>query len=124
MTQMIAKILFAALTVVTSTSVLAEVPNHHHHHLAKDVDAFHAVLAPLWHARPGPERLPNACSKTDELGQLAGGIRSTDASKLVASLAAMKAACQNKPNDIDAAFYDVHEAFHQLLDAKPTSAKR
>jgi hypothetical protein len=23
----------------------------------EDIDAFHSVLAPVWHARPGPERL-------------------------------------------------------------------
>jgi len=89
--------------------------HHHHHNFAKDVDAFHAVLAPVWHARPGPERLPSACAKVDELGRLASDIRSTDASKLVASIATMKTACQSKPGDVDGAFHDVHEAFHHLI---------
>lgn len=88
--------------------------DHNHHHFAKDVDAFHAVLAPVWHTRPGPERLPNACAKVDELGRLASAIRSTDATKLLASIAAMKTACQSK-GDIDGAFHDVHEAFHHLI---------
>lgn len=88
--------------------------DHHHHHFAKDVDAFHAVLAPVWHARPGPERLPNAFAKADELGRLASDIRSTDATKLVASIAAMKTACQSK-SDVDGTFHDVHEAFHHLI---------
>lgn len=124
MTHMISKFILAALAIATSSSIWAEVPNHHHQHLAKDVDALHAVLAPLWHARPGTERLPNACAKADELARLAAGIRSMDASKLVASLATMKSACESKQGDVDGAFYDVHEAFHQLLDAKPASAKR
>ena len=89
--------------------------DHHHHHFAKDVDAFHAVLAPVWHARPGPERLPNACAKVDELGRLASDIRSTDATKLVASIGVMKTACQSK-GDVDGAFHDVHVAFHHLIE--------
>ena len=62
--------LLGALSAATSLGA-AIADDHHHHHLAKDVDAFHAVLAPLWHARPGPERLPNACAKVDEMTRLA-----------------------------------------------------
>lgn len=121
---MLSKFMLATTVVAMATgSVFAEVP-HHHHKLAKDVDAFHAVLAPIWHARPGPERLPNACSKADDMARMASDIRSTDASKLVASIATMKTTCQGKQGDVDAAFYDVHEAFHHLIDAKPTPAKR
>lgn len=111
------------LTATCMGAVMAEVPDHHHHNFAKDVDALHAVLAPIWHARPGSERLPNACAKVDELGRLASDIRSTDASNLVASIATMKTACQGK-GDVEGAFYDVHEAFHHLIDAKPAPAKR
>ena len=105
--------LFGATLAVTCLSA-AIADDHHHHHFAKDVDAFHAVLAPVWHARPGPVRLPNACAKVDELGRLASAIRSTDAAKLVTSIATMKTACQSK-GDVDGAFYDVHEAFHHLI---------
>lgn len=108
----ITMLLGAMLALTCLGAAIAE--EHHHHHFAKDVDAFHAVLAPVWHARPGPERLPNACAKVDELGRLATAIRSTDASKLVASITTMKAACQGK-GDVDGAFYDVHEAFHHLI---------
>lgn len=112
-----------AVAAATSLST-AIADDHHHHHLAKDVDAFHAVLAPIWHARPGPERLPNACSKIEDMARLASEIRSTDASKMVASIASMKTACQGNTGDVEGAFYDLHEAFHHLLDAKPTPAKR
>lgn len=115
--------LLGALSAATGLGA-AIADDHHHHHLAKDVDAFHAVLAPLWHARPGPERLPNACAKVDDMTRLASEIRSTNASKLAVTITSMKAACQGKPGDVDGAFYDVHEAFHQLLDAKPAAAKR
>ncbi len=115
-------ILFVVSIVAFLGTAIAD--DHHHHHFAKDVDAFHAVLAPIWHARPGPERLPNACAKADDLAGLAGGIRSADASKLVASIATMKTACESKQGDVEGAFYDVHEAFHHLIDAKPAPAKR
>lgn len=118
------KLTAIVLAAVGMGAAMAEVPDHHHHQLASDVDAFHAVLAPLWHARPGPERLPNACSKVDEMARFASDIRSTDSSKLVASIASMKTACQSKPSDVDGAFYDVHEDFHHLIEAKPTSLKR
>lgn len=106
------KLFGVSLAVTCLGSAIAD--DHHHHHFAKDVDAFHAVLAPVWHARPGTERLPNACAKLDELGRLASDIRSADASKLVASIATMKTACQSK-GDVDGAFHDVHEAFHHLI---------
>lgn len=75
------------------------------------------------YAQPGPERLSAACGKVDELALLASNIRSTDASKLVTSIATMKNACQNKPGKDDGAFFDVHEVFHHLIDAKAFSAK-
>lgn len=116
----------ALLLVVSIVALVgaAIADDHHHFDAAKDVDAFHAVLAPVWHARPGPERLPGACAKVDEFARLASDIRSTDASKLIASIATLKSACQSKQDNVDGAFYDVHEAFHQLLDAKPMPAKR
>ena len=107
------KLFGVTLAVTCLGSAIAE--EHHHHHLTKDGDAFHAVLAPVWHASPGPERLLNACAKVDELGRLASDIRSTNGSKLLASIATMKTACQSKPGDVDGAFHDVHEAFHHLI---------
>lgn len=106
------KLFGASLAVTCLGSAIAD--DHHHHHFAKDVDAFHAVLAPVWHASPGPERLPNACAKVGELERLANDIRSTNAAKLVASIATMKTACQGK-GDVDGSFHAVHEAFHHLI---------
>ena len=90
--------------------------NHRHHAFAKDVDALHAVLAPLWHARPGKERSQNVCAKTNELERLAGDIRSGDPKSLLLAIAALKKQCQASPTNIDAAFFDVHEAFHRLAE--------
>jgi hypothetical protein len=116
--------LVAAVAAMATGSALAEEPHHQHHKLAQDVDAFHAVLAPVWHARPGPERLQNACAKVDDMARLAGDIRSTDAAQLVAAIASLRTSCQGKQGNVDGALNDVHEAFHRLIDAKPASAKR
>lgn len=89
---------------------------HMHHHFAKDVDAFHSVLAPLWHARPGKERARNACAKADEMERLAKDIRSGDAAPLAVAVVDLKKRCQDKQGDVDAALYDVHEAFHRLAE--------
>ncbi|UCV18968.1 hypothetical protein [Ferribacterium limneticum] len=102
-----------------SLAVGAEETHHPHHRLAKDVDAFHAVLAPVWHARPGPERSRNACAKAPEMVVLAGKISSTDASALSPSVGALSKVCQDGKGEIDASLFDVHEAFHRLIDSKP-----
>lgn len=88
------------------------------HDFAQDVDAFHAVLAPLWHARPGQQRSREVCVQAKQLASLAGEIRSGDAKTLVASVAALQQRCQINPADIDAAFFDVHQAFHHLAERR------
>jgi hypothetical protein len=90
--------------------------NHelHEHSFAKDVDAFHAVLAPLWHAKAGKERSQKVCTQADKLESLATGIHGTDTKHLIESLAAVRVQCQANPTKIDEAFAQVHEAFHHL----------
>lgn len=90
----------------------------HHHHFPKDVDAFHGVLAPVWHAAPGKERTRNACIKAEQMESLAKDIRSADASPLLASIATLKKKCQDGKGDVDGALSDVHEAFHRLIEPK------
>lgn len=94
---------------------------HHRHHFAPDVDAFHSVLAPIWHARPGKARSQDACAKAGQLAALARDIRSTDASALRASIVALEGKCQGKSAEVDGALHDVHEAFHRLIE--PPSVK-
>lgn len=117
-----AKLILAAM-VFLGGGALADEHGHRHHKFAKDVDAFHAVLAPVWHARPGPERTQDACAKAGEMARLAKEIRSNDASQLVASITVLKAKCGNVMGDVDSAFHDVHEAFHHLIDMRPAAAK-
>lgn len=94
-----------------------------HHKFSEDVDAFHSVLAPVWHARPGPDRTQDACAKAGKMARLANEIRSTDASQLVASISTLNAQCDTEKRGVDAALFDVHEAFHHLIDMRPDSPK-
>jgi len=116
-------ILVVAMAVGIGAAV-ADEHGHAHPHFAPDVDAFHSLLAPIWHARPGKARTREACAKAGEMAKSAGEIRSTDASALVASIGRLQTACKGKPAGIDGAFHDVHEAFHQLIDAHPPASAR
>ena len=113
-------LIFALAAAHFAGSAIAE--DHHeghtHHRFPKDVDAFHSVLAPLWHARPGKERAQNACAKAGEMERLAKDIRSGDATPLLAAVGALKKKCPGDQADIDAALFDVHEAFHRLAEPK------
>lgn len=127
MNKQFTKMTLAVCSALLVTAALAESQghNHHHHHdFPKDVEAFHAVLAPVWHARPGKQRLLDACTKAPEMETLAKNIQSADAKPLVATIQTLKAKCKSKPGDVDAAFFDVHEAFHHLIDAPAPAAKR
>lgn len=117
-TKYLYPIALLAATLLAGSAFAAEPPEHHPHHhaFAQDVDAFHAALAPLWHARPGKERTRNACAKAADLETLAGNIRSADAKPLLGSIAAFKKQCQTSPGKVDAAFSDVHDAFHHLIE--------
>jgi hypothetical protein len=111
-------VICCAVAVLFSGATLADEHGHAHHNFTNDIDAFHAVLAPVWHARPSLERTANACAKTSEMTNLASEIKSRDASQLIASLAALKTKCEEGKSDVDGALYDVHEAFHRLIEAQ------
>lgn len=105
-------------------SAFADGHDHMHHNFSKDVDAFHAVLAPVWHARPGSARTQDACDKAGEMARLAQAIRSADVSQLNASINLLKGKCDGGKDDVDVALYDVHEAFHRLIEVRPAPSKR
>lgn len=118
------KLLLVVVAAILGGSALADEHGHLHHQFPKDVDAFHSVLAPVWHARPGPERTQDACAKAGEMARLANEIRSTDASQLVASISVLKTKCDSDKGGTDASLFDVHDAFHHLIDRQPASPKR
>lgn len=107
----------ATIAALLFGSAIAEDQHERHpHSFAKDVDAFHATLAPLWHARPGQERSQNVCAQVEKLESLATEIHSADPKALLSSLAALKAQCKTSPTKIDAVFAEVHDAFHHLIE--------
>lgn len=91
---------------------------NHLHSFAGDVDALHAVLAPLWHAPKGKERSQKVCTQAGKLANLAGDIHGADTGPLVESIAALKLQCQANPAKVDAVFARVHEAFHHLAEPR------
>jgi hypothetical protein len=99
-------------------AIAAEHNEHHHHQFPKDVDAFHGVLAPVWHAALGKSRNRNACNKAGQMESLAKDISSTNASALQASIATLKKQCEAKTGDVEGALFDVHEEFHRLIEPK------
>lgn len=117
MTQ-VARILLAGAAILWLGTAAAQ-GHRHHHDFAPDVDAFHAVLAPVWHARPGKARTRDACAKAPRMEALAQDIRSTDAAALRDAIVALKTTCKQKPADVDGALHDVHEAFHRLIESGP-----
>lgn len=97
-------------------AIAAEPHEHMHHQFPKDVDAFHGVLAPVWHAAPGKARNRNACRQAGQMERLAKDIRSTDSSGLQAGVAALQKKCQERKGDVEGALFDMHEAFHRLIE--------
>jgi hypothetical protein len=93
--------------------------------------AFHDVLAPRWHAKPGPERMADTCKAIpdfrgnadaiatsqqpegrDPAAWVAGGKQLSDA------VTVLESACKSADaTSFDAAFGQVHERFHGLLEA-------
>lgn len=119
MSRIQTKLIVVIVALLTAGSAIGEDKAEKHiHSFAKDIDDFHAVLAPLWHARPGNERSQKVCAQANKLENLAREIHSGDAKKLLASIAELKAQCQANPPDIDALFSQVHEAFHGLAEHK------
>lgn len=117
MTRIYSKLTIAIVAALFAGSASGEDKGEKHmHSFAKDVDALHTVLAPLWHAPSGKERSRNVCAQAHRLESLASEIRSGDSKALQTSIAALRAQCQANPSDIDAVFTQVHEAFHHLAE--------
>lgn len=107
-----------AATVAMLLAGHASAAEKHMHNFAKDVDALHEVLGPLWHAPKGRERAQNVCAQAGKLESLSREIHSGDTKVLLASIADLKAQCKTNPSDIDATFSQVHDAFHHLAEHK------
>ena len=104
----------------------------HHEALPPALDAFHEILAPLWHAEAGEERTDRTCSAMDSFRTRAEAVRSSPpppaaesdsagwqsaADALGGSVDALAAACaaDGRPAFAES-FERVHEAFHALVE--------
>jgi hypothetical protein len=112
-------LIITAVAVLMACSAFAQGTHEEHmHSISKDVDALHDVLAPLWHAKAGKKRSQKVCGQVDQLANLARAIHAMDTKSLVESIAGLKVQCQATPTNIDAAFAELHEAFHHLAEPK------
>jgi hypothetical protein len=81
---------------------------------AKDsIDAFHDVLAPLWHAADTPERTENTCKALPKLERLSQDVGDAP---LVESVQALAAECLGDRTAFKPKFSSVHDAFHAAMD--------
>lgn len=110
------KLIIATVSILLAGNAIGA--EKHMHNFASDVDALHEVLGPLWHAPIGKKRAQNVCAQVGKLGSLSRDISSGDNKALLTSIAALEAQCKTNPSDIDAAFSQVHEAFHHLAEHK------
>lgn len=90
--------------------------HEHAHHFGKDVDALHAVLAPLWHEKTGKKRSKKVCAQAGKLETLTKNIPSGDTAPLLDAIGRLKAQCKTNPTQIDGVFSEVHDAFHHLAE--------
>lgn len=96
-----------------------------------ELQKFHAVLAPRWHAPRGPERIADTCGAIGELRAAADAVVAAPApagqgaaawsaggKQLAEAVAALDANCQaHDAAGFEPAFAQVHERFHGLLEA-------
>lgn len=96
-----------------------------------ELQKFHAVLAPRWHAKRGPERIADTCGAIAELRADADAIVAAPApagrdaaawsaggKQLAEAVAGLDATCRaHDAAGFEPAFAQVHERFHGLLEA-------
>ncbi len=107
-----------------------------HPTLTPEMNAFHDVLAPLWHAEPGVERKENTCKATAQLHELAAQIFvaapagadltvwQQEASALDGALGELDGPCFGGMTNqgtmtFEDAFHGVHQQFHVLMELLP-----
>ena len=86
---------------------------------AKDaVAAFHDILAPLWHAEEGPQRVRDTCNAVAEMqtrAQAVADARKDQASaSLVQAVTELAKECGGSQAEFPEKLAAVHEAFHAV----------
>jgi hypothetical protein len=100
-----------------------------HAKLTPELNAFHDVLAPRWHADPGEARVTDTCAAQPEMLTKSQAVEAaappadvdaavwTDAAhKLTAVVEALGQTCAGDRTAFDAAFSSVHDGFHYLME--------
>ena len=121
----------AAAEPVATPPAAAPVADEHEHEFPPEVEAFHDVLAPLWHADPGPGRTDNTCAALEDLGDRAEAVATGTvpplereeqlswqqaAELLVVSVEELELVCdqEGRPGFEDS-LSAVHDRFHALI---------
>jgi hypothetical protein len=102
----------------------------HHHELTPELDAFHELLAPLWHADKGEARRSKTCSSMPDFKTKAAAVKgaaapaSVDAAawtgaggELEAAVSGLETACAGADlAAFEPAFEAVHTKFHGAME--------
>jgi hypothetical protein len=103
----------------------APAPEEHGEHgkLSPELDAFHEILAPRWHADPGPQRTKDTRAAAVKSAAMPAGAEaaawSEAGARLETSVVALEVECTAGGADqakFDAAFSAVHDAFHHAME--------
>ncbi len=100
-----------------------------HGKLTPELNAFHDLLAPRWHAAAGAQRIADTCGAIDQFKAAAAAVGkstppvatnadtwTTATRALDAAVEDLAAACSAKADaKFEAAFVKVHDAFHKLM---------
>ena len=100
-----------------------------HAELPPTVSAFHDVLAPAFHADPGPGRAQAACDAHETFDERAAAVRDAGAPEgadadayaqaaagLVAASAELTRVCGEGTEGAEAALDSLHDAFHAVVE--------
>lgn len=101
-----------------------------HEGLPAEMQAFHDLLAPRWHAAAGAQRITDTCGAVPQFKSSADAIAvatppiaanadtwTTGTKALVAAVGELNAACKtNDAAKFEPAFAKVHDAFHALME--------
>jgi hypothetical protein len=113
-----------------ATTPAAARGEEHHHELTPELDAFHDLLAPLWHADKGDARRQKTCGAVPDFKTRAAAVKaaaapaSVDAAawsgagaELETAVSGLEAACGGAdPAAFDPAFEAVHTKFHGAME--------
>jgi hypothetical protein len=113
-------IFMAACGGGTTTATVETNTAHEHEGMSPEVEAFHEVLAPLWHQDPGPGRGQAACAASADLNTRAEAVAAAqpgdESAALVSRAHALAETCANDPGVAEGALGELHEAFHALIE--------